>query len=631
VRRTALWCALAVLLLALAACGATTPQEAADVATHLPATATVALPATAAPTLAPPTVVPTPVEVALEVVGLTQSTALTMSDLQAMAVTEGMAGVKSSTGKITLPSPYKGVSIQDLVALVDGFGPGTGVSLEAKDGYAMTFSYDQIVNGDFIVYDPGTGDELKSFDGTLTAAVVYERDGEPIPGEEEGPLRLAILSPEGNQVTDGHWSVKWVRRIIVKLATADWVLSLEGAISEEMDRATFESGAAPGCHGASWTDEGGQEWVGIPLWRLLGRVDDEVKHEGPAYSDELAKAGYTVDVVATDGYTVTLDNKRADRNDELIVAYMVDGNPLPEKYFPLRLVGGDLQKDEMVGAVAQIVLHLPEAAATQPAQAGAALAVTGMVDTPLSLTMDDIGAMESATITAKHPKKDETAEYTGVRLNAILDAAAPKDGATSLVLTASDGYLTIVDLATVRACADCLVVPAEDGSLSLVMPGMDASAWMKGVVQLQLASGGAAPAVTAAATVAPTVAATQAAVEVTGDFVLTGLVSTSSGFSKAELASLGTTEITAVHPKKGEMQFTGVLLNQLLDQAQPAAEATKLVITAADGYVAEVDLSAVRACPEALLAVGDDGALSTVFPGMESSTWVKDVTRIEVQ
>ena len=159
-------------------------------------------------------------------------------------------------------------------------------------------------------------------------------------------------------MTDGHWSVKWVTKLEVKSLGEEWSLHLEGAITEDMDRATFESGASPNCHGVTWTDDKAQDWVGIPLWLLVGRVDDEIKHEGPAFNDALADAGYTVDVVASDGYTVTFDSARVKRNNNIIVAYQVNGNPLPDKYFPLRLVGSDLQKNEMVGMIAKIVVHV---------------------------------------------------------------------------------------------------------------------------------------------------------------------------------------------------------------------------------------------------------------------------------
>ena len=65
-------------------------------------------------------------------------------------------------------------------------------------------------------------------------------------------LRLAIVSKEANQVTDGHWAVKWINKLEVKNLGADWVLQVEGAISKPTDRASVESCGAPQCHGASW-------------------------------------------------------------------------------------------------------------------------------------------------------------------------------------------------------------------------------------------------------------------------------------------------------------------------------------------------------------------------------------------
>ncbi len=73
-----------------------------------------------------------------------------------------------------------------------------------------------------------------------------------------------------------------------------------------------------------------------------------------------------MDVVAGDGYTVTFDAARVKRNDNIIVAYKVNDNPLPEEYFPLRLVGADLQKNEMVGMIARIDVG----AGAPPAHAG---------------------------------------------------------------------------------------------------------------------------------------------------------------------------------------------------------------------------------------------------------------------
>ena len=78
----------------------------------------------------------------------------------------------------------------------------------------------------------------------------------------------------------------------MKAIVQEWTLMLKGKLTEEMDRATFESGSAEGCHGQEWTDAEGNMWTGIPLYLLVGRVDDDIAHEGPAYNRDLAEAGY---------------------------------------------------------------------------------------------------------------------------------------------------------------------------------------------------------------------------------------------------------------------------------------------------------------------------------------------------
>jgi len=84
--------------------------------------------------------------------------------------------------------------------------------------------------------------------------------------------------------------------------------------------------------------------------------------------------------------------------------------------------------------------------------------------------------------------------------------------------------------------------------------------------------------------------------------------------------------------KEGSTDFQGVRLNGLLDKAGVKPEAKKLVITAVDGYMAEVFLAEVRSCPNSLLAFGDTpGHWTTVFPDLPGNTWVKDVVKIEVQ
>ena len=83
---------------------------------------------------------------------------------------------------------------------------------------------------------------------------------------------------------------------------------------------------------------------------LIGRIDDENVHEEGAFNDELVEAGYDANVIAADGYSITLDSATVARNDDIIVAYLLDDEPLPEKHWPLRLVGPNLESSDRVVA-----------------------------------------------------------------------------------------------------------------------------------------------------------------------------------------------------------------------------------------------------------------------------------------
>lgn len=490
------------LLIAPLLLGGCAPLPAAPLPAAAPTTLPAATPVSPAATSAPPAPAAAPV---LEIVGPAGSKALTLEEFKQLDVIEGEAGFKSSTGRITPPLPHRGVSLLALAELIGPLDPGMGVNAVAKDGYAITFSYDQLTKGTFIAYDPATGEELKA-PGPLTAMLAFERDGQPLPEDSDGTLRVVIISPKRDQVTDGHWSVKWVNKIEVKSLVADWTVALNGGVQVAIDRATFES--CVGCHKATWTDDKAQVWTGIPLWYLMGYADDEVKHQGPAFNEALALAGYKIEVVAADGYKVSLDSAPLARNNDVVVASLVNDNPLPEQYAPLRLVGVALKKSDLVGAISEIILDVAEAtaraeaaqptatpeptaaptpeAAAPPADVAGDLVVIGAVETPLGLTEADLRDMTVVKITAEHPKSG-AAEYEGVRLSELLALANPAGGAATVVFTAADGYAVEAPLSDVQACADCMVAFTNTpGKLKLAMPGQSSSLWVKDVSQIEL-------------------------------------------------------------------------------------------------------------------------------------------------
>lgn len=196
-----------VLVLILAACQAASPT----------ATPT-AVPPTAIPTTVPPTAEPAQAGITLEVVGPAGSKTLTLDEVRALPAVQGWAGTKSSTGKITQPTLHRGVALEELFKLVGGIADGYSIEVVAKDGYASVMSYKEGIQGNVITYNPVSGDETKIGDA-LQVIVAYERDGHALPEDSDGSLRMAVISPRNNQVTDGHWAVKWVRKITIKSVT----------------------------------------------------------------------------------------------------------------------------------------------------------------------------------------------------------------------------------------------------------------------------------------------------------------------------------------------------------------------------------------------------------------------------
>ncbi len=453
---------------------------------------------------AAPSAQPTVSEAALTITGPQGSKSLTLDDIKNMKAVEGQAGIKSSTGKITPPSLYKGVLLTDLVQLVGRLDSKTGVQLEAKDGYDMTFSSDQITQGNFVTYDVSTGDEIKDA-GKLQVLIAYEMDGKPLDPEQDGNLKLVVISDKPNQVTDGHWAVRFINKIELKALAAAWSLDLQGAINDTVDRGTFESCSTSTCHQASWTDGKAQKWTGTPLYLLVGRVDDSIKHDAGAFNTQLADQGYTIEVVGKDGYSVTLDSAKVKDDKNIIVASQVNGNDLADKDFPLKLVGSELTNKQMVGGIAKIILHLSGTASNSPttaaptagtavaatapaaAQPGSTttLALTGLVQTQENWSLADLKNMNVATLTVTVPKKGQQ-QVQGIHLNGLLNMAQLKPEAKSIIFTASDGYSATLDLPAVKSCSDCLVAFDENGGLYTVMPNMASSAWVNNVIKIEV-------------------------------------------------------------------------------------------------------------------------------------------------
>ena len=268
-----------------------------------------------------------------------------LDEIKALPSCTAGGGFKKSTGTVVGPHNYTGVNITYLADLVGGITPLESVKMTASDGYSMTYTYEQVL-GEIATYEGTTG--------PMTMVLAYEEDGSPISGGYGGPLRIAFTGPD-SPITDGHFWVKYITTIEILGSVEEWNLTLTGAITDIPDRSTFES--CVGCHRASWTDDNSQEWSGIPIWLLVGVVDDAHNETAKHYfNDTVADMGYNVTVIAGDGYSKKFNSTTVARNSEFILANEIDGAVLSEGNWPLKLVGPTLKKSEMVGNVVEICI-----------------------------------------------------------------------------------------------------------------------------------------------------------------------------------------------------------------------------------------------------------------------------------
>jgi len=75
------------------------------------------------------------------------------------------------------------------------------------------------------------------------------------------------------------------------------------------------------------------------------------------FDDDLARKGYQVRVVASDGFAATVNSTVLWRNDKIMLAYLEDGAVLTDGW-PLRLVGNELTSKQMVKNIARIEMVL---------------------------------------------------------------------------------------------------------------------------------------------------------------------------------------------------------------------------------------------------------------------------------
>jgi hypothetical protein len=114
-----------------------------------------------------------------------------------------------------------------------------------------------------------------------------------------------------------------------------------------VDRQTIQSGIS--CHRRTVTyydrkAEQDIEYTGIPLHLMLAFSDDPdfAPHKQDSsiisYNADAAREGYKVKITAADGFSITLDSRELHGNNDVILAMYKNGEPLPDREFPLIVV-----------------------------------------------------------------------------------------------------------------------------------------------------------------------------------------------------------------------------------------------------------------------------------------------------
>jgi hypothetical protein len=148
----------------------------------------------------------------LTVIGLNGTTVvLNSTDIASLPSATGQGG--TSPGVV---DNYTGVPVTTMCNLVGGINNDSVVKITGSDNYSQTFTYDQIVNGNFTAYDPVTGNVTQPKE-PLTMIIAYYKDDANL--TTQGPLMVAIVGPQGLGTIANLWVWYTVRIQVLNAST----------------------------------------------------------------------------------------------------------------------------------------------------------------------------------------------------------------------------------------------------------------------------------------------------------------------------------------------------------------------------------------------------------------------------
>ncbi len=252
----------------------------------------------------------------------------TLKELEQSIYYVEQPGSYTTSAGSTYGGLWGGVRMSDFLGQFLNLKPETSLTMVAMDGYEMTYSGEDMLD---------TGDGMW--------ILAFKLDGEYLP-MDPGYVRTIKVGPENPNI-DGHSSVRMLQKIVVKQeGYRDFSITVGGKMDWTLDRQTIQSGVS--CHKRIVDFERKDKaarYTGIPLYLLLAYADDpdyaphhQTDKSILSYSKETARAGYTVEIEAADGFVVSLDSREVDGNEDLILGMYKNGEELPSDEFPLILV-----------------------------------------------------------------------------------------------------------------------------------------------------------------------------------------------------------------------------------------------------------------------------------------------------
>jgi PKD repeat protein len=267
--------------------------------------------------------------------------------MDAIACHHNVTWTDASTG-----TTWEGVALWDLAGAVDDIEAsnhftfndtratkGYTIRVSAADGFNATFASAAVAHNDSYI-------------------VAYKMNGAQLTGTS-APLKLVGPATTTNKQRVGGIVKIGLEGLPDQYPAGNWQLKLNGKISDAIPQGEFEDSVLT--HNATYADATtGTVYKGIPLWRLMGWVDDRIPHGQNGFNDAAAIAGYKVIVKAGDGYAKEFTSQQIGKSDAFIVANTMNGAPIPadgsHPPYPLRLVGSGATGGNSVGNIVEIQL-----------------------------------------------------------------------------------------------------------------------------------------------------------------------------------------------------------------------------------------------------------------------------------